>query len=169
MGNSTGPRPNSDTDYGVVGEKTLRTAAQIGNETGAADFGEGQITGQTIRIVPAEGSIMSLGRDGVNFTVFGEGPAVPVNTETTLVQYVAPDKHTVRGAMCSGEADAIFTLKSGANIVARKRNCWTDRNVEFNFGDYGLKYEAGATISITVLSKGDSAQPFDATLFGEDL
>jgi len=40
-----------DTDYGVVGPETLRTASQIGNATGAADFGLGATTAQTLRVV----------------------------------------------------------------------------------------------------------------------
>lgn len=42
---------NEDKNYGVVGANTLRTAAQIGNATGAADFGAGVTTAQTLRAV----------------------------------------------------------------------------------------------------------------------
>lgn len=41
----------NDTNYGTVGANTLRTAAQIGNATGAADFGGGLTTAQTLRVV----------------------------------------------------------------------------------------------------------------------
>jgi hypothetical protein len=40
-----------DTNYGVVGSNTLRTAAEIGNATGAAAFGAGITTAQTLRVV----------------------------------------------------------------------------------------------------------------------
>lgn len=40
-----------DTDYGTVGVDTLRTAAQIGNSTGAAAFGAGITNAQTLRVV----------------------------------------------------------------------------------------------------------------------
>lgn len=38
-----------DTNYGVVGANTIRTAAQIGNATGAADFNFGTVGAQTLR------------------------------------------------------------------------------------------------------------------------
>src|SRR5581483_7604497 len=38
-----------DVNYGTVGAKTLRSAAQIGNATGAADFGSGATGAQTLR------------------------------------------------------------------------------------------------------------------------
>lgn len=41
----------NDTNYGVVGANTLRTAAQIGNATGAALFGAGTTTAQVLRVV----------------------------------------------------------------------------------------------------------------------
>jgi len=40
-----------DTNYGTVGANTLRTAAQIGNATGAAAFNAGTTTAQTLRVV----------------------------------------------------------------------------------------------------------------------
>lgn len=45
---------SNDTNYGVVGANTLRTAAQIGNATGAADFGAGNATAQTLRVTLAD-------------------------------------------------------------------------------------------------------------------
>lgn len=42
---------SEDKNYGTVGATTLRTAAQIGNATGAAAFGSGTTTAQTLRVV----------------------------------------------------------------------------------------------------------------------
>lgn len=39
-----------DKNYGVVGANTIRTAAQIGNATGAAEFGSGSDSAQTLRV-----------------------------------------------------------------------------------------------------------------------
>ena len=47
---------SNDTNYGTVGANTLRTAAQIGNATGAADFGSGATTAQTLRVTLATDS-----------------------------------------------------------------------------------------------------------------
>lgn len=42
-----------DTDYGTVGANTIRTGAQIGNATGAADFNSGAASAQTLRVTVA--------------------------------------------------------------------------------------------------------------------
>jgi hypothetical protein len=39
-----------DRNYGTVGANTLRTASQIGNATGQADFNNGTATAQTLRV-----------------------------------------------------------------------------------------------------------------------
>ena len=45
-----------DHNYGVVGSNTLRTAAQIGNATGAADFNYGAIGAQSLRVASQIGN-----------------------------------------------------------------------------------------------------------------
>lgn len=50
-----------DHNYGVAGGNTLRTASQIGNATGAADFGAGATSGQTLRTVSNQGGTWSVG------------------------------------------------------------------------------------------------------------
>jgi hypothetical protein len=45
-----------DTNYGTVGANTLRTAAQIGNATGAADFNYGTVDAQTLRVAAQLGN-----------------------------------------------------------------------------------------------------------------
>jgi hypothetical protein len=45
-----------DENWGTVGATTLRTAAQIGNATGAADFGAGATDAQTLRVVANQGA-----------------------------------------------------------------------------------------------------------------
>jgi len=168
MAHTTGPRPNNDTDYGVVGSKTLRTAAQIGNSTGEADFDNGPSTVQTLRVILAEGSLVGIVSVGDGVFAFNELPAVPVGTETQLVAYIPGVVHKLKRAIASGEADAVFTLMIGGVKIARKRNNWTDRNVEFEFGEQGIEVSPGTTIEITVLSRGDSACPFDGSLYGEE-
>src|SRR5665213_3216457 len=49
-----------DTNYGTVGANTLRTAAQIGNATGAADFGAGATGAQTLRVEANQGAPNSI-------------------------------------------------------------------------------------------------------------
>lgn len=47
---------NEDKNYGVVGANTLRTAAQIGNATGQANFGAGPTGAQTLRTESNQGA-----------------------------------------------------------------------------------------------------------------
>lgn len=47
---------SEDHNYGAVGATTLRTAAQIGNATGAADFNNGATGAQTLRVVANQGT-----------------------------------------------------------------------------------------------------------------
>jgi hypothetical protein len=48
-----------DTNYGTVGASTIRTAAQVGNSTGAADFNAGATGAQTLRVVANQGAANS--------------------------------------------------------------------------------------------------------------
>lgn len=55
-----------DTNYGTVGVNTLRSAAQIGNATGAANFGAGTTTAQTLRVVlPTDQSAIPVSQSGI--------------------------------------------------------------------------------------------------------
>ena len=51
---------SEDKNYGVVGANTLRTAAQIGNATGAADFGAGNTSAQTLRAALADDTSLDV-------------------------------------------------------------------------------------------------------------
>lgn len=66
---------SEDHNYGVVGANTLRTAAQIGNSTGAADFNAGVTTAQTLRVVA---NIMSSAG-----TAFSNANPLPVSFSTS--------------------------------------------------------------------------------------
>lgn len=46
----------ADTNYGTVGASTLRSAAQIGNATGAANFNAGATGAQTLRVEANQGA-----------------------------------------------------------------------------------------------------------------
>lgn len=47
---------SNDLNYGTVGANTLRTAAQIGNATGAASFNSGATGAQTLRVEANQGA-----------------------------------------------------------------------------------------------------------------
>lgn len=63
---------SADENYGVVGNNTLRTAAQIGNATGAGDFGTGAVSAQTLRTV----SILSNGSANAAYGTGARGSSV---------------------------------------------------------------------------------------------
>lgn len=52
----SGGGANLDTNYGAVGANTLRTAAEIGNATGAANFNSGATGAQTLRVEANQGA-----------------------------------------------------------------------------------------------------------------
>jgi hypothetical protein len=55
-----------DKNYDTVGANTLRTAAQIGNSTGAADFNAGATGAQTLRVViPTDQTAIPVAQSGV--------------------------------------------------------------------------------------------------------
>lgn len=168
MSNSTGPRPNSDTNYGLVGDKTLRTASQLGNEDGEVDYGYGLSTAQTVRVILAADSEVNQGLAWVGVAIFDEQAAVPVGTETTIVSYTPAVDLKLKSITGSGEADAKFNLKIDGTTVQRRRNNWCDRNVTFDLDDIGLNVLAGQTVTMTVLSSGDTAKAFDGTIIGEE-
>lgn len=51
---------SEDHNYGAVGASTLRTAAQIGNATGAADFNSGVAGAQTLRVTIATDDVVGV-------------------------------------------------------------------------------------------------------------
>ena len=53
IGNATGA---ASFNYGAVGAQTLRSAAQVGNATGAADFNAGATGAQTLRVEANQGA-----------------------------------------------------------------------------------------------------------------
>jgi hypothetical protein len=63
-----------DTNYGAVGASTIRTASQIGNATGAANFGNGATGAQTLRVAA------NLAVAGADVTSTNPVPVTVVNT-----------------------------------------------------------------------------------------
>lgn len=71
-------------NYGTVGATTIRTAAQIGNATGAADFNAGSTGAQTLRTISNQGAPNTAangwfvkGTDGTNSQTYtGSGEAL---------------------------------------------------------------------------------------------
>lgn len=98
---------NYDTNYGAVGADTLRTAAQIGNATGAADFNSGNYSAQTLRVVVAANQ-----------------PAIPVSGAVTLsydTDYGAVGASTLRTAAQVGNATGAAAFGTGTRSAQTLR------------------------------------------------
>lgn len=68
---------SNDTNYGTVGANTLRTASQIGNATGAADFGAGNSSAQTVR------TVIATNQSAIPVSESGTWTVQPGNTANT--------------------------------------------------------------------------------------
>jgi hypothetical protein len=69
---------SEDHNYGTVGATTLRTAAQIGNATGAADFNFGAASAQTLRVAAIPGNASGIA-DFNNGATGAQTPRVAAN------------------------------------------------------------------------------------------
>lgn len=65
LGNATGA---ADFNYGTVGAQTVRSAAQLGNATGAADFNYGAVGAQTLRSAAQIGNATGAASFGAGAT-----------------------------------------------------------------------------------------------------
>ena len=86
---------SEDHNYGTVGATTLRVASQIGNATGAANFGNGATGAQTLRVAA---NLAIAGAD-----VSGTNP-VPVSITSALVGTSVND-YKAASAIAAGSSD----------------------------------------------------------------
>lgn len=110
-----------DTNYGTVGANTVRTAAQIGNATGAADFNTGAIGAQTLRV------------------------AANLSNATGAVDYNfgAASAQTLRVAALLGNATGVIDYNYGAASAQTIRVASQIGNAagaaDFNYGTIGAQ------------------------------
>ena len=85
---------SEDHNYGAVGANTLRTAAQIGNATGAADFGTGVSTAQTLRVIPATDTSFNVNDAALADTAIAHSQqaAAAVDTAESTVDSILADR-----------------------------------------------------------------------------
>ncbi len=159
----------ADTDYGVVTDNTTRTASQIGNINGPADFGDGLTTQQTLRVALASDTGFVIKPSNFGVYVSNDMPGIPVGSTIAIVSYIPATDHNLKRVSFSGDADANYIVKIDGVTVGTKRNNWCDRNADFDYGENGIPVTAGKTITLEVFSKGATAQAFSATLYGEEV
>jgi len=159
----------ADTNYGIVTDNTVRTASQVGNANGAADFGPGITTQQTLRVALASDTTINVRANNFGVYASNDMPAVPIGATTVIVAYIPTVDHNLKRASFSGDADANYIVKIDGIVVGTKRNNWCDRNAEFNYGENGIPVPAGTSITLEIFSKGATARAFSATLYGEEV
>lgn len=120
-----------DLNYGAVGADTLRTAAQVGNAAGSADFGPGVESAQTLRTTPATDTEHLLNTrhetagtplsfrpsNGTNFADFGSGV---VGAETLRTTPATDSEH-----LLAARHEAVGTplsVKLGTGVVSADFN-----------------------------------------------
>lgn len=101
-----------DYDYGVVGPNTIRTAAQIGNATGAAAFGAGITGAQVLRVVlPTDQTAIPVSQSGT-WSVLT--PSFPTTVDTN---YGAVSASTIRTASQIGNATGAALFGGGTTTA----------------------------------------------------
>lgn len=113
-----------DHNYGTVGANTLRTAAQIGNATGAADFNFGAVGAQTLRTAAEVGN--ATGSADFNFGAVGAQTlrvAAEVGNATGLLDdnFGTVGAQTLRVASQIGNATGAADFNNGATTAQTLR------------------------------------------------
>lgn len=111
-----------DTNYGTVGSSTLRSAAQLGNSTGAADFNSGATGAQTLRVVANQGAANATPWNENIAQIAGAAPAATNPLPTRLTDGTSfystanplPVKFAIGGTAINDYKDAT-AVASGAS------------------------------------------------------
>lgn len=100
-----------DTNYGTVGASTIRVASQIGNATGAADFGAGATDAQTLRVTANQGTAATTANawptkitDGTNTAAVKAASTAAIATDPSLVVALSPNSPVPAGTNLIGGA-----------------------------------------------------------------
>lgn len=101
----------NDTNYGTIGSNTLRSAAQIGNASGLADFNNGATSAQTIRVAA------NLAVAGAN--VSGTNP-IPVSITSAPVGTTVNNYNTSSALAAGITSNHIYTITSGKTFNGKK-------------------------------------------------
>ena len=176
-----------DTNYGTVGANTIRTASQIGNATGAANFGNGATGAQTLRVAA------NLAVGGADVTALNP---VPVTLEaapgTTIADYKdassiaanASDNHDY--TVTAGKTfyfDQVIAAGSGKTKMEVQietgvaTNVFTSKFVQFNStADTSMDFEllnaipvaAGVRVRLIMTNIDKGAQDLYSTICGSE-
>ncbi len=118
---------SNDANYGTVGNNTLRTAAQVGNATGAASFGTGVTGAQVLRAVTASRAKADLA------SYSHGGGAVTTSAYTQVIASTAAEINRLYIADTSGSI--LIVAVGGAGVEVDKLYLgpghagWIDLNI----------------------------------------
>jgi len=135
-----------DKDYGVVGANTIRTAAQIGNATGAADFGSGADSAQTLRVTPSTRSETSTTPLAVRLS---DGAAFYDGATETTAQAISGQLPATLGQKPSASALAVVISGDQTAIPASQSGTWNINNIT---GTVSLPTGAATESSLVTMS-----------------
>lgn len=133
----------SDTNYGTVGSNTLRTAAQIGNATGAADFNWGTVGAQTLRVAAEIGNAagsadFNAGATGAQTLRVSANQGAPNTISNAWPIEITDGTHTV-SVTATGELKVDITqpLPAGTNSIGTVNVSNLPTTVDTNYGTVG--------------------------------
>lgn len=155
-----------DTNYGVVGASTIRTASQIGNATGAALFGAGTTTAQVLRVVlPTDQTAIPATQSGT-WTVKAQlqdnaGTAITLGQKvmaSSIPVVISSDQSAIQivGNIASGATDSGNPVKIGGPFNTTQPTVTNGQRVDAQFTN------RGALIVATGID------PFNSRMFGVD-
>ena len=121
IGNATGA---ADFNWGVVGAQTLRVAAEIGNSTGAADFNAGATGAQTLRVVANQGAPNTAANAWpIAITSGGavNSPTNPVFVSQSDIPGTAVDHYTLSASVAkNASVNVDYTVTAGKTFYTKQ-------------------------------------------------
>jgi hypothetical protein len=140
-----------DTNYGTVGANTIRTAAQIGNATGAADFNFGTVGPQTLRVASEIGN--ATGSASFNYgavTAQTIQTAAQLGNATGAIDYNwgTVDAQTIRTAAEIGNATGAANFNYGT-VTAQTLQTAAQIGNATGAADFGAGATDAQTLRVT--------------------
>jgi hypothetical protein len=99
-----------DTNYGTVGASTIRTASQLGNATGAANFGNGATGAQTLRVAA------NLAIAGADVTAANP---VPVTISPVIPGTPVDNYNTASAIAAAGTSNHDYTVTAAKTFYTK--------------------------------------------------
>lgn len=137
---------SEDHNYGTVGAATLRTAAQIGNATGAADFNAGTTSAQTLRVVlPTDQTAIPVTQSG-SWTITSTDAALANTAVASAAQSVTTSAAALSSPL-SGRKYLFLQNRGTASIFVGPSGVTTSSGLEIGKGST-LEARIGAAVSL---------------------